>query len=109
MSEPRALAMLWERADGVYFKGQPDRKYHIRKAYTDECKGEFWTLGPHEKDRRRILLCRVDNEGNYLPDHKVLKIPFLAYADETIEDTDVVLEPIIKQIMAEAFQKEKYK
>lgn len=107
VTDKKALALVWDQSDKNYFVSHPDRKSHIRNAYQDECKGEFWTLGPHDKDRRRILLTRADYEGNYLPDNKVLKIPFLAFADETIEDTDDILLPIIRQIMAEAFQREK--
>lgn len=108
MSE-RALAMLWERADGVFFKEHPDRRFHIRNAYKDEQKGEFWSLGPHEEKRRRIILTRVDFENKPLPNNKVLKIPFLAFADETIEDTDDTLFPIIRDIMVEAYRREKVK
>ena len=109
MSSARALAMLWERADGVYFREHPDRRFHIRNAYVGECAGEFWTLGEHESNRRRILLSRVDYEMKSLPDRKVLKIPFLAFADETIEDTDDVLFPIIRDIMLEALKRESTK
>lgn len=98
--------MLWERADGVFFKEHSDRRFHIRNAYKDESKGEFWTLGPHEEKRRRILLTRVDFEMKPLPGNKVLKIPFLAYADESIEDTDDVLFPIVRDVMLDALKRE---
>lgn len=107
MVEPKALALFWDKSDKGYFTDHPDRKAHIRDAYRGENAGEFWSLGPHDHDRRRILLCRCDSDGNLLPDHKVLKISFLAFADESIEDTDDVLLPIIKQTMSEAFQREK--
>lgn len=103
----RALALLWERADGDFFRRYPARQAHIRAAYAGESDGEFWSLGPHEKNRRRIILWRVP-EGNpyYDPGKRpLLKIPFLAFADETIEDTDEVLLPIIEQTMSEALKK----
>lgn len=107
MVEAKALALVFERSDKGFFIDHPDRKAHIRNAYKGEAHGEFWTLGTHDIERRRILLCRTDSDGNFLDKDQILKIPFLAFADETIEDTDAVLLPIIKQIMAEAFQREK--
>lgn len=105
----KALAKLWERADGTFFKRFPDRSYHIRNAYKGECHGEFWTLGSHEESRRRIILTRVNAMQEPLPDNKVLKIPFLAFADESIEDSDDVLYPIVRDIMADALKREKLK
>lgn len=61
----------------------------------DECEGEFWSLGAHDRDRRRILVWRS-------PENKLLKIPFLLFADEAIEDDDGVLLPIIHEIMSDA-------
>jgi hypothetical protein len=100
----KALAQLWQRSDETYFRSYPDRKYHIRNAYKGECHGEFWTLGPHEENRRRIILTRVDAFQQPLPDNKLLKIPFLAFSDETIEDTDEILFPIVRDIMLEALK-----
>ena len=99
MTSQRALATFWEKADGGFFAKWRDRMAHIRKPYAGECMEEFRTLGWHDIKRRRILLTRVDFERKPLPDNKVLKIPFLAFADETIEDRDDVLLPIIEQIM----------
>jgi len=103
----RGLQMLWERADTVFFKEHASRCFHIRKAYKGEMRGEFWSLGQHEENRRHILLRRVDFEMKPLPDGKVMRIPFLAFADETIEDTDEVLFPIVRDVMLDALQKVK--
>ena len=102
MTDPRALARLFEKSDREYFAAHPDRKTHIRKCYLGECEAEFQTLGYHERDRRRILLTRVDYERKFLPDNKVLKVPFLLFGDESVEDTDVILLPILEEIMVEA-------
>jgi hypothetical protein len=107
VTDSKALAKLWERADGTYFKRYPDRCYHIRNAYKGENEGEFFSLGPHEENRRRIILCRVDAMQEPLPGNKVLKIPFLAFADESIEDDDDTLFPIVRDIMADALKREK--
>jgi hypothetical protein len=72
--------------------------------YRDECEGEFWSLGDHEKDRRRIIIYRIpaDNPAYDPKAPQLLKIPFLLYADETVEDRDDVLLPIVEQLMREA-------
>ena len=77
-----------------------DKKTHVSR-YVDECAGEFFSLGDHNKDRRRILLWKVPKDNVFYDPMKpqILKIPMIAFADETIEDTDAVLLPIIHEIM----------
>lgn len=106
--------------DEQFFQQHIDRYAHIRKprivlainkqravGYQDECAAEFMSLGDHAPARRRILLWRLpEDHPLYDPDEiKVLKIPFLAFADETIEDTDAILLPIIHEIMTDAARK----
>jgi hypothetical protein len=100
--------------DSQWFHSHPDRQSHIRNPikiletdkqrgtrYVDECQGEFWSLGDHNKDRRRILLWKVPPDNPFYDPKKpaILKIPMLAFADESIEDTDAILLPIIDGIM----------
>jgi hypothetical protein len=102
--------------DIQFFTDHRDRYARIRKPkmvltrspqramyYRPEYEGEFWSLGEHNKDRRRILVWRApESHPDYDPKSvKILRIPFLLFADETIEDTDAVLLPIIHQIMTE--------
>lgn len=102
--------------DAQFFAQHPDRYARIRLPrkvlertpqravrYVDECVPEFQTLGPHDKGRRRIILWRVPKDNVfYNPDSpQILKIPFLAFADETVEDRDDVLLPIIHHVMVE--------
>ena len=105
--------------DEEFFASYPDRQTHIRKPvttlhvvkdrqrsvrYMPECENEFFALGEHKKERRRILLWRVP-EGNPWYDPlapKILKIPFLAFSDESISDDDATLLPIIHGIMQDA-------
>lgn len=104
-------------SDEQFFTDHPDRQAHIRLPskkprinrargvdIVEECAGEFFSLGPHKKERRRILLWRLPKENPYFDPEKqqILKIPFLAFADETIEDRDDILLPIIHRIMEEA-------
>jgi hypothetical protein len=103
--------------DGQFFVDHPDRYAHIRlprkvPAITrqravrmvDECEGEFWSLGAHDKSRRRIILWRVPpTNALYNPaDPQILKIPFLLFADETVEDRDDILLPIVQELMERA-------
>lgn len=104
--------------DAQFFSDHPDRQARIRlpvkEIKTDprtrqarvigECEGEFWSLGAHERTRRRILVWRVpvDNPCYDPVRRPLLKIPFLAFSDETIEDRDDVLLPILHTIMSEA-------
>lgn len=99
-----ALDRLWDKADGDWFRLRPSRKYHIRHCYNGENEAEFRTLGAHEERRRRVILTRVDALQEPLPDHKVLKIPFLVFADESIEDEDDIIFPIVRDIMTEALK-----
>ncbi len=106
--------------DSQFFADHPDRQAHIRfpqkhmvinrqrgtrVAY--ECEGEFWSLGEHDRDRRRIIAWRIPKDNPFYDRNKpqILKIPFLAFADETIEDTDDILLPIVHEIMQDALKK----
>lgn len=101
--------------DANWFQDHKDRQAHIRNPirilesdkknhvvrYTTECEAEFHTLGWHPKDRRRILLWKVpvDNVFYDARNPQILKIPFLLNSDETVEDRDDILLPIIHEIM----------
>ena len=102
--EARALKVAFEKSDEGFFRDHPDRRAHIRLPYKGEAEGEFWSLGEHERSRRRMVLWRVPKDNPWFDRLRqpLLKIPFLAFADETIEDRDDVLLPIIDTIMREA-------
>lgn len=107
--ELSALQKLWDMADEGFFKKYPNRCCHIRRAFDRESEGEFWSLGPHECHRRRILLWRpMEGHPSYKKEKcPLLKIPFLAFADETIEDRDEVLLPIIAEIMKDERERQR--
>jgi len=100
-------------SDGQWFADHSDRRAHIRKPVRimdvgrvmtwlgDECEMEFRSLGDHQKDRRRILLWRVPKDNVFYDSRKpqILKIPFLLFSDESVEDIDAILLPIIHEIM----------
>ena len=110
--------------DAAFFTDHPDRQARIRKprkeiavakktrqtAVSEECEAEFRSLGPHKRERRRILIYRVPpTNPHYDPSApQLMKIPFLLFADETVEDRDDVLLPIIDNIMTQALMRGTY-
>ena len=89
--------------DSQWLIDHPDRKCHIRKPVSNkEMQGEYWSLGAHDSSRRRILIWRVPTGHPMKQKFPYLAIPFLAFADETIEDDDKVLLPLIEEIMQQA-------
>jgi len=85
--------------DSQFFVLHPSRKARIRLPNYGEEEFAFKSLGPHDTDRRRILILRVPDgphRGMLMP------VPFLKFSDETIEDRDDILLPIIREIMLDA-------
>lgn len=107
--------------DEEFFTTFPLRQARIRKPdlvqykdqqrsvrYLDECELEFRSLGGHDRNRRRVIVWRVPPGNPYYDPRRpqLVKIPMLAFADETIEDRDDVILPIIEQIMQDARQRQ---
>lgn len=94
--------------DEVFFEEHPDRKIRIRlpragkNSQETESEREFRTLGPHARNRRRIIVARVPPMQAHMLGAPFMKIPFLAFADEEIADTDATLLPIFDEIMHDA-------
>jgi hypothetical protein len=103
--------------DEEFFTTHKDRQSRIRlpskiltktkqraMTYQEECELEFLQLGPHNRNRRRILVWRVPSDSPWFNPSKppLLKIPFLLFADETVEDRDDVLLPMLHEIMMDA-------
>lgn len=109
------MTNIADEEDARFFFRHPDRRAHIRDAhqaelvidkqrsatYVGEMEREFRALGPHNRDRRRILLWRIPSDNPFYDVQKpgILKIPFLAFSDETIEDRDDILLPVLEEIM----------
>lgn len=87
--------------DERWFAQYPRRQWHIRKAWLLEQAGEFMSLGFHDPERRRILMWKVP-KGTPFMVGQIMKVPFLQFADETIQDTDAYLGPIWHQVMQDA-------
>lgn len=69
--------------------------------YLDEEELPFRSLGSHDPKRRRIIAYRLPANHPSHPNH-IMKLPMLAFSDETIRDDDETLLPIVHQIMLQA-------
>jgi hypothetical protein len=99
------LPVAWiDRQDACFFFEHPGRQAHIRTPFGNEMQGEFWSLGDHDKNRRRVLLWRVPADNPHFDPKKpqILKMCLLAFSDETIEDDDAILLPILHKMMVNA-------
>ena len=89
--------------DEQFFTDHPDRQARIRKPIRKEMDGEFGSLGPQDITRRRIIAWKIPKDNpHWRPGMTVLKVPFLLFGDETVEDTDKVLLPFLDEIMKQA-------
>ena len=95
--------IIFPGSDEAFFREHPYRRFHIRKPlYDKEFDVQFWSLGDHAHDRRRVIAVRVNPRGAFLKGHPIMQIPFLAFIDEEIADTDEMLKPIVDEMMADA-------
>ena len=103
MNEQKAIASVFGTSDKMFFEKNVDRMTHIRLPFKGEADGEFFSLGEHNKTQRRILLWRVPADSPYYDPVRqpLMKIPFLTFFEEVVEDADEVLLPLIETIMQE--------
>ena len=87
--------------DEQFFAAHPDRQCHIRVARPGESEREFRALGPHAVLRRRVLLWKIPADSP-IAGGKIADVPFLAAGDESVEDSDAVLMPILAEFMGNA-------
>ena len=99
MAEDAARTMQTDRR---FFTDHPDRHFRIRSPLLGEFNSEFASLGAHNHDRRRIIVARVDKKRARHFGVPFARIPFLMFADESIEDTDAVLTPIFRRFLEDA-------
>ncbi len=85
--------------DKQFFADHPDRKARIRTPLDGEERAAFLSLGAHNSDRRRVIVIRVP-DGPYKG--MLMPVPMLLFGDETLEDRDDILLPVVTQIMLEA-------
>ena len=92
----------WDMLDEKWFKDHRDRECRIRLPEAGEDESKFQTLGPHLVRRRRIIAVRAHGALAARMGIKVMRIPYLLFADETVEDTEENLRPIVDQLMSQA-------
>jgi hypothetical protein len=93
--------ILLPNSDEVFFKEHPDRRARIRRPlYEREYNAEFLSLGDHDFHRRRLIVVRMQPRG--FPGRPLMPLPYLLFADETVEDRDDVLLPIVDELMKDA-------
>lgn len=99
---PPAIPAAARLADQVFFREHRDRRLRIRAPIGEEYLTEFRGFGMHDKNRRRVIVSRlpVSMARRHMVDF--MRIPFLLFADETVEDRDDILAPILDRIMREA-------
>lgn len=110
--------------DIQFFLQHPDRQARIRNPVkmisidkqrsariVEEMQGEFWSLGGHDKTRRRVLVWKVPKDNPFYDEKReqLMKIPFLAFADEEIADRDDVLLPLLHEVMEDAKKQRRYR
>ena len=88
--------------DHAFFDQFPQRQARIRDVGPDEMNGEFLSLGDHDRNRRRVIVWRLPRSMRRAGGQPYLKIPFLAFGDETIENDDKTLLPMINELMYDA-------
>lgn len=88
--------------DEQFFKQHKKRQCRLRDPLPGDDLRQFEVLGDHDVSRRKILVWRVPENNPYRQLTKFLKIPFLQFADESIEDDDKHLLPLLKEIMENA-------
>ena len=90
--------------DVIWFKQQASRQARIRSPVGREFHEAWRMLGMHDETRRRVLVWRVphDNPGRKMVPDGLMRIPFVARADETIEDSDAVLLKVLADLMRDA-------
>ena len=86
--------------DTTWFRSFPLRQARIREPMAGEAEGEFATLGMHNPKRRRMLIWKAPPDSPQ--PGRLIPIPFLLAADESVENDDSTLMPIIAELMENA-------
>jgi hypothetical protein len=90
--------------DVRWFKQLKLRQTRIRVPVPGEFSASWPATGDHDATRRRVLVWRVpkNNPGRKLIPDGLMRIPLLLRADESVENDDKVLLPILDWLMREA-------
>jgi len=86
--------------DTMFFQKHRDRHARIRMPFGNEAEADYRQLGYHDPSRRRMLVWKVPPDGP-MPG-RIIPIPIITAFDETIEDDDAILLPMLAEIMNDA-------
>ena len=86
--------------DVIWFKQRQRRQARIRRPAGTEFSLSFEMLGMHDDTRRHVVVARCPKTA-YTP-RGLMRVPFLANGDETIEDSDEVALRILDELMKAA-------
>jgi hypothetical protein len=86
--------------DVIWFKQRQRRKARIRRPAAGEFDAAWRWLGDHDATRRHVVVAQCPRTPA-TPDG-LMRVPFLAHGDETIEDSDEIGLRILDEIMKEA-------
>lgn len=92
-----------------WFLEHRGRQTHIRYPVSDEFDMEFRSIGAHDFTRRRVICWKVPGDVTVQFRSwvgKIIKIPFVAFADESIRDDDETLLPMLNEIMVDAAKRQ---
>lgn len=90
--------------DEHWFRLHPSRRSRIRPPVIGEFGAAWQMMGMHNITRRRVLVWRIpaNNPGRGIIPDGLMRIPMLAHADETIENEDHTLLPMLDVMMKAA-------
>lgn len=86
--------------DTRFFAMHRGRHARIRLPFGSEAEDDYRQLGPHDPARRRMLVWKVPQDGPF--SGRLISVPIVAGFDETIEDDDATLLPMLHEIMSDA-------
>ena len=94
--------------DVIWFGQRLKRNFRIRRPADREFMQAWQLLGEHRSSRRHVIVWRVphDNPGRRVVPDGLMRIPFLAFADEAFDDSDETIGPIFHHLMADAAEKQ---
>ncbi len=86
--------------DTLFFQKHRGRHARIRKPFGNEAEDDYRQLGYHDPARRRMLVWKVPQDGPF--PGRLIPVPIITGFDESIEDDDAILLPMLAEIMNDA-------
>ena len=99
---PPVIPAAAKLSDRLFFSAHKDRRLRIRAPVDGEYLWEFRRFGMHQEHRRRIIVATLPKSLSKRYDIDYIRIPMLLFSDETVEDRDDILGPILNELMRDA-------